>query len=61
MRYFLLSVPYNKQINFTFDALAGAEKTLAGLRDFKARLSEAKTTPGMNEALHEATVAAAPA
>ncbi|MGH9932727.1 MAG: cysteine--tRNA ligase [Pyrinomonadaceae bacterium] len=59
VRYFLLSVPYNKQINFTFDALAGAEKTLAGLRDFRARLGEAKTTPGMNEALHEATLAAA--
>src|ERR1043166_807758 len=58
VRYFLLSVPYNKQINFTFDALAGAEKTVAGLRDFKARLSEAKTTPGLNEALHEATLAA---
>jgi cysteinyl-tRNA synthetase len=59
VRYFLLSVPYNKQINFTFDALGGAEKTLAGLRDFKARLSEAKTSPGMNEALHEATLQAA--
>ena len=59
VRYFLLSVPYNKQINFTFEALAGAEKTLAGLRDFKARLGEAKATPGMNEALHEATLAAA--
>jgi cysteinyl-tRNA synthetase len=59
MRYFLLSVPYNKQINFTFDALAGAEKTVAGLRDFKARLGEARTSPGMNEALHEATVTAA--
>ena len=59
MRYFLLSVPYNKQINFTFDALAGAEKTVAGLRDFRARLSEAKTTPGMNEALHEVTLRAA--
>jgi cysteinyl-tRNA synthetase len=59
VRYFLLSVPYNKQINFTFDALAGAEKTVAGLRDFRARLSEAKTAPGMNEALHEATLLAA--
>ena len=59
VRYFLLSVPYNKQINFTFDALAGAEKTLASLRDFRARLGEAKTPPGMNEALHEATLGAA--
>ena len=59
VRYFLLSVPYNKQINFTFDALAGAERTVASLRDFKARLGEAKTTPGINEALHEATLEAA--
>ena len=59
VRYFLLSVPYNTQINFTFDALAGAEKTGASLRDFRARLGEAKTTPGINEALHEATLGAA--
>ncbi len=59
VRYFLLSVPYNKQINFTFDALAGAEKTVASLRDFRARLTEAKTTAGMNERLHEVTTVAA--
>jgi cysteinyl-tRNA synthetase len=59
VRYFLLSAPYNKQINFTFDALAGAEKTVASLRDFKSRLIEAKAGPGMNEALHEATLQAA--
>lgn len=53
VRYFLMSVPYNKQLNFTFDALAGAEKTVASLRDFRARLTEAKTEPGMDEALHE--------
>ncbi len=53
IRYFLLSVPYNKQLNFTFDALAGAEKTVGSLRDFRARLSEAKTEPGRNDALHE--------
>jgi cysteinyl-tRNA synthetase len=54
IRYFLLSVPFNKQLNFTFDALAGAEKTVASLRDFRARLSEAKTEPGSNAELHEA-------
>jgi cysteinyl-tRNA synthetase len=59
IRYFLLSVPYNKQINFTFDALAGAEKTVAGLLDFRARLSEARTDSGMNEELHGATLRAA--
>src|SRR4026209_1424596 len=52
--YFLLSVPYSKQLNFTFEALSGAEKTVAGLRDFKARLSEAKTEPGVNKSLREA-------
>ena len=54
IRYFLLSVPYNKQLNFTFDALAGAEKTVASLRDFRARLSEAKTDLGSNDEMHQA-------
>ncbi|HEV8429511.1 MAG TPA: cysteine--tRNA ligase [Pyrinomonadaceae bacterium] len=53
VRYFLLSVPHNKQLNFTFDALAGAERTVASLRDFRARLSEAKAEPGNNEKLAE--------
>jgi cysteinyl-tRNA synthetase len=52
IRYFLLSVPYNKQLNLNFDALAGAEKTVDSLRGFHARLKEAKTEPGSNEALH---------
>jgi cysteinyl-tRNA synthetase len=58
IRYFLLSVPYNKQLNFTFDALAGAEKTVASLRDFRSRLSEARTEPGNNEELHQAAARA---
>src|SRR5688500_14472899 len=53
VRYFLLSVPYSKQLNFTFDALISEEHTVASLRDFRARLSEAKTQPGSNEKLHE--------
>ncbi|HVS82950.1 MAG TPA: DALR domain-containing protein, partial [Pyrinomonadaceae bacterium] len=55
IRYFLLSVPCRKQLNFTFDALAGAEKTVASLRDFRARLEEARTEPGRNDAMHAAT------
>jgi cysteinyl-tRNA synthetase len=55
IRYFLLSVPYSKQLNLTFDALRGAEKTVESLRDFHARLSEARTEPGLNATLHEAT------
>jgi cysteinyl-tRNA synthetase len=53
IRYFLLSVPYSKQLNLTFDALRGAEKTVEGLRDFYARLSEARTEPGLNETIRE--------
>jgi cysteinyl-tRNA synthetase len=55
IRYFLLSVPCRKQLNFNFDALTGAEKTVESLRDFRARLEEAKTEPGRNEDLHAAT------
>ncbi|HJZ82138.1 MAG TPA: cysteine--tRNA ligase [Pyrinomonadaceae bacterium] len=46
LRYFLLSVPFRKQLNFTFDALRGAEKTVTSLRDFRARVTEARTEPG---------------
>jgi cysteinyl-tRNA synthetase len=46
VRYFLLSVPFRKQLNFTFDALRGAEKTVASLRDFRARVDEARCEPG---------------
>jgi cysteinyl-tRNA synthetase len=58
VRYFLLSVPCRKQLNFTFDAMRGAEKTVASLRDFRARLEEAKTEPGRDDRLHDATEAA---
>jgi cysteinyl-tRNA synthetase len=46
VRYFLLSVPFRKQLNFTFDALRGAEKTVGSLRDFRDRVREAKCEPG---------------
>ena len=55
VRYFLLSVPYRKQLNFNFEALRGAEKTVEGLQDFRRRLSGANAEPGSNEKLHEAT------
>ena len=54
MRYFLLSVPFRKQLNFTFDALQGAERTVQSLRDFRARLEEARTEAGSNEGVHHA-------
>jgi cysteinyl-tRNA synthetase len=55
VRYFLMSVPPRKQLNFTFDALKGAETTVASLRDFRARLTEAKTEPGHSDQLKTAT------
>jgi cysteinyl-tRNA synthetase len=55
VRYFLLSVPFRKQLNFTFDALQGAEKTVASLRDFRARLAESKTEAGNSDAVRNAT------
>jgi cysteinyl-tRNA synthetase len=51
VRYFLLSVPFRKQLNFTFDALRGAEKTVASLRDFRARLREARCEAGSDPQL----------
>jgi cysteinyl-tRNA synthetase len=53
VRYFLFSVPYRKQLNFTFDALRGAEKSVMGLRDFRARLKEARVEAGANPRLQE--------
>ena len=55
VRYFLLSVPFRKQLNFTFDALQGAERTVESLRDFRARLEEARTEAGSNDGVHHAT------
>jgi cysteinyl-tRNA synthetase len=51
VRYLLLSVPYRKQLNFTFEGLQGAEKTVESLRTFRARLREARTEPGSNPEL----------
>jgi cysteinyl-tRNA synthetase len=53
IRYFLLSVPYRKQLNFTLEALRAAETIWERLQDFRARLSEARVEPGRNERLQE--------
>ena len=53
MRYLLLSVPYRKQLNFTFDGLQGAESTVERLRDFRNRISEPQGGAGTrNEVTH---------
>ena len=58
IRYFLLSVPFRKQLNFTFDALRGADKTVSSLRDFRARLNETRAEPGNNEKISAAASSA---
>src|SRR5262245_41459572 len=58
VRYFLLSVPFRKQLNFTFDALQGAEKTVASLRDFRARVAEVRTVSAGNDEVSAATALA---
>jgi cysteinyl-tRNA synthetase len=55
IRYLLLSVPYRKQLNFTFEGLDGAKSSLARLRDFARRSKEARAlgagAPGPAQAL----------
>ena len=45
VRYLLLSAHYRKQLNFTWESLAGAEKALQRLTDFLVRL-EGVAQPG---------------
>jgi len=40
IRYLLLSVPYSKQLNFTFEGLQGAETTVERLRNFRGLVKE---------------------
>lgn len=49
IRYLLTSVPYTKQLNFTFAGLEQAAHSVGRLRDFKARIEMAKLAPGKNE------------
>ena len=58
IRYLLASVPYRKKLNFTFDGLKAAAKSIERLRDFEARVASAKLPAGRNEALSERSAAA---
>ncbi len=49
IRYLLTSVPYTKQLNFTFAGLEQAAQSVERLRTFKARIEMAKLAPGKNE------------
>ena len=49
IRYLLASVPYRKQLNFTFDGLKSAAIAIERLRNFKLRLETEKFPEGDNE------------
>jgi cysteinyl-tRNA synthetase len=48
IRYLLASVPYHKQLNFTFDGLKQAENSVERLRNLKDRLERGHLPPGSN-------------
>jgi cysteinyl-tRNA synthetase len=47
LRFALASVPYGKQLNFTFDGLTQAANSVERLRNFADRLRNEKFLPGM--------------
>jgi cysteinyl-tRNA synthetase len=53
IRFLLTSVPYRKQLNFTFDGLKQAAQSVERLRNFKLRLETAQFPAGSNPALTE--------
>jgi len=48
VRYLLASVPYRKQLNFTFDALKSAATAIERLRNFRLRLDSDTLEPGQS-------------
>jgi cysteinyl-tRNA synthetase len=49
IRYLLTSVPYTKQLNFTFAGLEQAAQSVRRMRDFKSRMEMAQLPPGKND------------
>jgi cysteinyl-tRNA synthetase len=48
IRYLLASVPYRKKLNFTFEGLKAATKSIERLRDFELRLTTTRFPAGSN-------------
>jgi cysteinyl-tRNA synthetase len=51
IRFLLTSVPYRKQLNFTFDGLTQAANSVERLRNFKRRLESERFPAGSNAAV----------
>jgi cysteinyl-tRNA synthetase len=58
IRYLLASVPYRKKLNFTFEGLKAAGKSIERIREFELRLASTKFPPGRNEAISERSLEA---
>jgi cysteinyl-tRNA synthetase len=59
LRFLLASVPYRKQLNFTFDGLQQAASSVERLRNFAARLKQEKFPAGTSAAMTERVARAA--
>jgi cysteinyl-tRNA synthetase len=53
IRFLLTSVPYTKQLNFTFAGLEQGAKSVERLRTFKSRIEMAQLPPGANPKIQE--------
>ncbi len=51
LRFLLASVPYRKQLNFTFDGLQQAASSVERLRNFSARLRQGKFSAGKQKGM----------
>jgi cysteinyl-tRNA synthetase len=51
IRFLLMSVPYRKQLNFTFDGLTQAANSVERLRNFKLRLESSQFPDGHSETI----------
>ena len=58
VRYLLVSVPYRKKLNFTFDGLKAAATSIDRLRNYKLRLDTDKFAAGESAAITERTALA---
>lgn len=58
VRYALQSVPYKRQLNFTFEGLRQAGSSLKRLQDFKLRLTTERFKPGSHEKTQEVSAQA---
>jgi len=59
VRYLLVSVPYRKQMNFTFDGLLQAQRSLERIKEFIFRLKSASLAAGSTPELVTASAEAA--